>query len=182
VVWGPPSTPGVRAPGFRRTATIDGPSVRDEGAMIAVKIWKTIGWRSSRIRRLPTSGRPGASCQSTRRAPAGRPRTLVAQHRRARREAWLPLDDKNPEIDYYSTKPAVAHVRQARAPVKGASLAARYRCRNDTRTRGRVPTWESGRGRPGELARRLGRIPQLRGGHRARSAISPGDPRQGRNS
>jgi predicted TIM-barrel fold metal-dependent hydrolase len=51
-------------------------------------------------------------------------RTLVA-HLAEPDGAWLPLDDKNPELDYYSKNPQWHMFGKPGAPVKGAILAAR---------------------------------------------------------
>jgi predicted TIM-barrel fold metal-dependent hydrolase len=96
----------------------------DDGA-IAVKIWKNIG--------MAIKAKSGAYLLPD--DPALRPiyeaiqwadRTLVA-HLAEPDGAWLPLDDKNPELAYYSRNPQWHMYGKLGAPVKAAILAARDR-------------------------------------------------------
>jgi predicted TIM-barrel fold metal-dependent hydrolase len=96
----------------------------DDGA-IGVKIWKTIG--------MAIKAKSGAYLLPD--DPALRPiyeaiqkagRTLVA-HLAEPDGAWLPLDDKNPEISYYSQNSQWHMYNKPGAPVKAAILEARDR-------------------------------------------------------
>ena len=94
----------------------------DDGA-VAVKIWKTIGMAiksKSGDYLLPDDPALLPIYEAIQRAD----RTLVA-HLAEPDGAWLPLDDKNPELDYYSKNPQWHMFGKPGAPVKGAILAAR---------------------------------------------------------
>jgi predicted TIM-barrel fold metal-dependent hydrolase len=96
----------------------------DDGA-IAVKIWKNIGMAiKSKAGEylLPDHRSLVPIYESIERAG----RTLVA-HLAEPDGAWMPLDDKNPEISYYSNNPQWHMHGRAGAPVKEAILSARDR-------------------------------------------------------
>jgi predicted TIM-barrel fold metal-dependent hydrolase len=95
----------------------------DDGA-IGVKIWKNIG--------MAIRGKSGAYLLPDHPAllpvyeAIGRAdRTLIA-HLAEPDGAWLPLDDRNPELPYYSKNPQW-HMLGKGAPAKEAILAARDR-------------------------------------------------------
>jgi predicted TIM-barrel fold metal-dependent hydrolase len=95
----------------------------DDGAM-GVKIWKNIG--------MAIRGKSGAYLLSDHPAllpvyeAIGRAdRTLIA-HLAEPDGAWLPLDDRNPELPYYSKNPQW-HMLGKGAPAKDVILAARDR-------------------------------------------------------
>jgi predicted TIM-barrel fold metal-dependent hydrolase len=94
----------------------------DDGA-IAVKIWKNIGMAikaKSGAFLLPDDPALLPIYEAIQRAD----RTLVA-HLAEPDGAWLPLDDHNPELAYYSKNPQWHMYGKAGAPVKDAILAAR---------------------------------------------------------
>jgi predicted TIM-barrel fold metal-dependent hydrolase len=96
----------------------------DDGA-VAMKIWKNVG--------MGIRGKSGDYLLPD--DPALRPvyeaiekadRTLVA-HLAEPDGAWLPLDEKNPELAYYSNNPQWHMLDKAGAPSKDAILKARDR-------------------------------------------------------
>jgi predicted TIM-barrel fold metal-dependent hydrolase len=94
----------------------------DDGA-IAVKIWKNVGMAiqaRSGAYLLPDDPALLPIYEAIQRAD----RTLVA-HLAEPDGAWLPLDDHNPELAYYSKNPRWHRFGKPRAPVKNAILAAR---------------------------------------------------------
>jgi predicted TIM-barrel fold metal-dependent hydrolase len=96
----------------------------DDGA-IAVKIWKTIGMgitSKTGTYLLPDDRALMPIYEAIQKAD----RTLVA-HLAEPDGAWLPLDDKNPELDYYSKNPQWHMFGRAGVPTKDAILAARDR-------------------------------------------------------
>ena len=96
----------------------------DDGA-IGVKIWKNIGMAiksKSGAYLLPDDPTLLPIYEAIGRAD----RTLVA-HLAEPDGAWLALDDKNPEIGYYSKNPHWHMFGKLGAPVKHAILAARDR-------------------------------------------------------
>jgi predicted TIM-barrel fold metal-dependent hydrolase len=96
----------------------------DDGA-IAVKIWKNIGMAiraKSGAYLLPDDPTLMPIYQAIQRAD----RTLVA-HLAEPDGAWLPLDDHNPELAYYSRNPRWHMFGKPGAPVKDTILAARDR-------------------------------------------------------
>jgi hypothetical protein len=95
----------------------------DDGA-IGVKIWKNIGMAiraKSGAYLMPDDPVLLPIYEAIRRAD----RTLVA-HLAEPDGAWLPLDDRNPELPYYSKNPQW-HMLGKGAPAKEAILAARDR-------------------------------------------------------
>jgi predicted TIM-barrel fold metal-dependent hydrolase len=117
------------ARGFERPDFADRTTERlrrsfDDGA-VAVKVWKNVG--------MAIRSKAGAYLMPD--DPALLPiyeaiekadRTLVA-HLAEPDGAWLPLDEKNPEIVYYSKNPQWHMFGKAGVPDKGAILAARDR-------------------------------------------------------
>lgn len=96
----------------------------DEGA-IAVKIWKTVGMgirSKSGAYLLPDDPKLLPILAAIEKAD----RALVA-HLAEPDGAWLPLDAKNPEFDYYSKNPQWHMLGKADAPPKEVILAARDR-------------------------------------------------------
>ncbi len=96
----------------------------DNGA-VAVKIWKNIGMAiqsRSGAYLLPDDPALLPIYEAIQRAD----RTLLA-HLAEPDGAWLPLDDENPEIAYYSKNPQWHMFGKAGAPDKDAILAARDR-------------------------------------------------------
>jgi hypothetical protein len=95
------------------------------GGAIGVKIWKNIG--------MSIKGKSGAyllpddrTLKPVYEAILKGDRTLVA-HLAEPDGAWLPLDDKNPELRYYSANPQWHMHGKPGAPVKEAILRARDR-------------------------------------------------------
>jgi hypothetical protein len=115
---------GFEEPGFAdRTIARLRQTFRD-GA-VGVKIWKNIGMSirgKSGAYLLPDDPALLPIYEAIRRDD----RTLIA-HLAEPDGAWLPLDDKNPEIAYYSKNPQWHMFGKPGAPVKGAILAARDR-------------------------------------------------------
>ena len=144
-----------------------------------MKIWKNIGMAikaKSGAYLLPDDPALLPIYEAIQKAD----RTLVA-HLAEPDGAWLPLDEKNPELAYYSKNPQWHMFGKAGAPVKEAILAARDRvlARYPEAARGRVPPRQR-RGRPGPAGQAARRLPQLRGRHRGpRPLLRPGRPRPG---
>jgi predicted TIM-barrel fold metal-dependent hydrolase len=96
----------------------------DDGA-IGVKIWKNIGMAikaKSGAYLLPDHAALLPIYEAIERAD----RTLVA-HLAEPDGAWLPLDEKNPELSYYSSNPQWHFFGKAGSPVKADILNARDR-------------------------------------------------------
>ena len=96
----------------------------DDGA-VGVKIWKNIGMSikaKSGAFLLPDNPALLPVYEAIDRAG----KTLIA-HLAEPNGAWMPLDDKNPEIAYYSKNPQWHMYGKANAPDKEAILAARDR-------------------------------------------------------
>jgi hypothetical protein len=96
----------------------------DDGA-IGVKVWKNVGMAiksKSGAYLLPDDPALSPVCEEILKAD----RTLVA-HLAEPNGAWLPLDDKNPELSYYSNNPQWHMFGKPGAPVKETILAARDR-------------------------------------------------------
>jgi hypothetical protein len=96
----------------------------DDGA-VGVKIWKNIGMAikaKSGAFLLPDSPALLPVYEAIQQAG----KTLIA-HLAEPNGAWMPLDDKNPEIGYYSKNPQWHMYGKANAPDKEAILAARDR-------------------------------------------------------
>jgi hypothetical protein len=115
---------GFESPGFAERAIARLGRTFDDGA-IGVKIWKNIGMAikaRSGAYLLPDDPALLPIYDAIRRAD----RTLIA-HLAEPDGAWLPLDDKNPEIAYYSRNPQWHMHGKPGAPVKEAILASRDR-------------------------------------------------------
>ncbi len=96
----------------------------DDGA-VGVKIWKNIGMAikaKSGAFLLPDNAALLPIYEAIQQAG----KTLIA-HLAEPNGAWMPLDDKNPEIGYYSKNPQWHMFGKANAPDKDAILAARDR-------------------------------------------------------
>jgi len=96
----------------------------DDGA-IGVKIWKNVGMAikaRSGAYLLPDDSALLPIYDAIRRAD----RTLIA-HLAEPDGAWLPLDEQNPELAYYSRNPRWHMHGKPGAPIKEAILAARDR-------------------------------------------------------
>jgi len=96
----------------------------DDGA-VGVKIWKNIGMAikaKSGAFLLPDNPALLPIYEAIQQAG----KTLIA-HLAEPNGAWMPLDDKNPEISYYSKNPQWHMYGKANAPDKQAILAARDR-------------------------------------------------------
>ena len=96
----------------------------DDGA-IAVKIWKTVGMAirsKSGAYLLPDNPKLLPVYEAIQEAD----RTLVA-HLAEPDGAWLPLDEDNPELSYYSNNPQWHMLGKSGAPTKDAILASRDR-------------------------------------------------------
>src|SRR4051794_16382521 len=115
---------GFEAPDFPERTIAQLRKDFDDGA-IGVKIWKNVG--------MAIKGKSGAYLLPD--DPALLPiyeaiqqadRTLVA-HLAEPDGAWLPLDDRNPEVAYYSKNPQWHMFGKPGAPIKGEILAARDR-------------------------------------------------------
>lgn len=115
---------GFEAPDFAERTVARLRKTFDDGA-IGVKIWKNIG--------MAIRGKSGSYLLPD--DPALRPiyeaigradRTLVA-HLAEPDGAWLPLDDKNPELPYYSKNPQWHMLGRSGAPSKETILGARDR-------------------------------------------------------
>jgi predicted TIM-barrel fold metal-dependent hydrolase len=92
---------------------------------VGVKIWKNIGMAikaKSGAFLLPDNPALLPIYEAIERAD----RTLIA-HLAEPNGAWMPLDDKNPEIGYYSKNPQWHMYGKASAPDKNAILEARDR-------------------------------------------------------
>jgi predicted TIM-barrel fold metal-dependent hydrolase len=90
---------------------------------IGVKIWKNIGMSiksKAGAFLLPDNPALLPIYEAIQQAD----RTLIA-HLAEPNGAWLPLDDKNPEISYYSNNPQWHMFGREGAPIKEAILAAR---------------------------------------------------------
>lgn len=114
---------GFEAPDFADRTTARLRKSFDDGA-IGVKIWKNIGMAiraKSGSYLLPDD--PSLSPVYEAIGRAGK--TLIA-HLAEPDGAWLPLDDRNPELPYYSKNPRW-HMLGKGAPPKEAILAARDR-------------------------------------------------------
>ena len=114
---------GFEAPGFADRTIARLRKSFDDGA-IGVKIWKNIGMAiraKSGAYLLPDDPALLPIYEAIGRAD----RTLVA-HLAEPDGAWLPLDDSNPELPYYSKNPQW-HMLGKGAPAKAAILAARDR-------------------------------------------------------
>src|SRR4051794_18481504 len=115
---------GFEAPGFTERTIARLGRTFDDGA-IGVKIWKNIGMAikaKSGAYLLPDDPALLPIYDAIRRAD----RTLIA-HLAEPDGAWLPLDEKNPELAYYSKNPQWQMHGKPGAPVKEAILAARDR-------------------------------------------------------
>jgi predicted TIM-barrel fold metal-dependent hydrolase len=115
---------GFEAPGFAER-TIERLRRSFEDGAVAVKIWKNIGMAiksKSGAFLLPDDPALVPIYEAIRRAD----RTLVA-HLAEPDGAWLPLDARNPEFDYYSRNPQWHMHGKAGAPVKEVILKARDR-------------------------------------------------------
>ncbi len=116
---------GSEGRAFRRSRAIAGLKQTFDDGAIAVKIWKTIGMAiKSRAGAYLLPDDPALLPIYEAIQKAGR--TLVA-HLAEPNGAWLPLDDKNPEINYYSKNPQWHMYGKPSAPVKDAILSARDR-------------------------------------------------------
>lgn len=115
---------GFQAPDFAERTIARLRKSFDDGA-IGVKIWKNIGMAiraKSGAYLLPDDPALLPVYEAIGRAD----RTLVA-HLAEPDGAWLPLDDRNPELPYYSRNPQWHMLGRAGAPRKEAILAARDR-------------------------------------------------------
>jgi hypothetical protein len=115
---------GFESPGFVGRTVDRLRQSFDDGA-IAVKIWKNIGMSiksKSGAYLLPDDPTLLPIYEAIQKAG----RTLVA-HLAEPDGAWLPLDAKNPEIEYYSKNPQWHMFGKAGAPNKDAILTARDR-------------------------------------------------------
>jgi len=114
---------GFEAPDFPERTIAQLRKNFDDGA-IGVKIWKNIGMAirgKSGAYLLPDDPALLPVYEAIRKAD----RTLVA-HLAEPDGAWLPLDDKNPELPYYSKNPQW-HMLGKGTPPKEAILSARDR-------------------------------------------------------
>jgi Amidohydrolase len=115
---------GFESPGFTDRTIARLRRTFDDGA-IGVKIWKNIGMSiksKSGAYLLPDDPALLPIYEAIARAD----RTLVA-HLAEPDGAWLPLDDRNPEIRYYSSNPQWHMDGKPGAPVKDEILKARDR-------------------------------------------------------
>jgi hypothetical protein len=115
---------GFEGPGFSERAIASVRQTFADGAL-GVKIWKNIGMSikaKSGAFLLPDDPALLPVYEAIQQAD----RTLVA-HLAEPDGAWLPLDEKNPEIAYYSKNPQWHMYGKAGAPDKTAILAARDR-------------------------------------------------------
>jgi predicted TIM-barrel fold metal-dependent hydrolase len=111
-------------PGFADRTIVQLRRSFDDGA-VAVKIWKNIGMAikaKSGAYLLPDDPKLLPVYEAIQRAD----RTLLA-HLAEPNGAWMPLDGKNPEIQYYSNNPQWHMYGKANAPVKESILKARDR-------------------------------------------------------
>ena len=111
-------------PGFAERAITGLRQTFDDGA-IAVKIWKTIGMAiksKAGAYLLPDDPALLPIYEAIQKAN----RTLVA-HLAEPNGAWMPLDARNPEINYYSNNPQWHMYGKPSAPVKEAILKSRDR-------------------------------------------------------
>src|SRR4051794_21015820 len=114
---------GFEAPDFPERTIAQLRKNFDDGA-IGVKIWKNIGMAirgKSGVYLLPDDPALLPVYEAIRKAD----RTLVA-HLAEPDGSWLPLDDKNPELPYYSKNPQW-HMLGKGTPPKEAILSARDR-------------------------------------------------------
>jgi predicted TIM-barrel fold metal-dependent hydrolase len=114
---------GFEAPDFAESTTAPLQKSFDDGA-IGVKIWKNIGMAiraRSGAYLLPDHAALLPVYEAIQKAD----RTLVA-HLAEPDGAWLPLDERNPELPYYSKNPQW-HMLGKGTPSKDAILAARDR-------------------------------------------------------
>jgi predicted TIM-barrel fold metal-dependent hydrolase len=115
---------GFENPGFAERTIARVQRTFDDGA-IGVKIWKNIGMAiksKSGAYLLPDDPALLPIYEAIQRAD----KTLIA-HLAEPNAAWLPLDDKNPEITYYSNNPQWHMFGRAGAPSKPPILTARDR-------------------------------------------------------
>jgi predicted TIM-barrel fold metal-dependent hydrolase len=115
---------GFESPGFADRTIAQLRQSFGDGA-IGVKIWKNIGMAiksKSGAYLLPDDPALLPIYEAIQQAD----KTLVA-HLAEPDGAWLPLDDKNPELAYYSNNPQWHMFGKAGAPVKEEILAARDR-------------------------------------------------------
>ncbi|QEH38771.1 Amidohydrolase [Aquisphaera giovannonii] len=115
---------GFESPDFAERTSARLRRTFDDGA-IGVKIWKNIG--------MAIRGKAGAyllpdhpSLLPIYEAIGRADRTLVA-HLAEPDGAWMPLDDKNPELPYYSKNPRWHMLGRAGVPSKESILDARDR-------------------------------------------------------
>jgi hypothetical protein len=112
------------SPDFSSRTIADLKNHFDNGA-IAVKIWKSIGmairskWGDYLLPDNPV-------LRPVYRAIQQADRTLIA-HLAEPNGAWMPLDEKNPEIRFYSTHPEWHMLNKPGTPKKAEILAARDR-------------------------------------------------------
>src|SRR3954467_11849511 len=115
---------GFEEPGFAERTIARLRQSFDDGA-IGVKIWKNIGMSiksKSGAYLLPDDPALLPIYEAIQRAD----RTLIA-HLAEPNGAWLPLDERNPEIAYYSKNPQWHMFGRAGAPIKDSILTARDR-------------------------------------------------------
>ncbi len=122
---------GFEGPGFADRTIAQLRRTFDDGA-IGVKIWKNIGMSiksKSGAYLLPDDPALLPIYEAIQRAD----RTLVA-HLAEPNGAWLPLDDKNPEIRYYSSNPQWHMYGKAGRPSRKTSSRPATGCSSFTRS------------------------------------------------
>ena len=114
---------GFQAPGFADPVSIARLRRSFDDGAIGVKVWKNIGMAIQGEVGAPYLLPDDPALLPVYEAIEKADKTLIA-HLAEPDGAWLPLDDKNPELPYYSKNPRW-HMLGKGAPPKEAILAAR---------------------------------------------------------